>query len=198
MNRKKILLHTLWSCCILSTVVFLSACARTINSAEILQIPEHATVRTAYNLWYTDPMEMDTLNYLQGTILPFGTEVRLTRVTDQEICFKTVNAPVQEFRIHFTDQYRMQTQEDYIRELFTTQTTDDLTLGIRPLTIEKLKRGIVEKGMTRQEVILAFGPPCAFKTPARANSTWVFWKDFLVAKRVVFNEDAIVDIFVLE
>ena len=105
---------------------------------------------------------------------------------------------VQEFRIHFSDQYRLQTPEDYIRELFTTQTTDDLTLGIRPLTIEKLKRGIVEKGMTRQEVILAFGPPCAFKTPARTNSTWVFWTDFLVSKRVVFNEDTIIDIFTLE
>ena len=181
-----------------SIFLLLTGCARTVSPAEVLQIPEHASVRTAYNLWYLDPMEMDTLNYLQGSVLPFGTEVFLTRATDQEICFRTAGTPSKEFRIHFSDQYRFQSVEDYIRELFTTKTTDDLTLGIRPITIEKLKRGIVEKGMTRQEVALAFGPPCAFKTPATSHNTWVYWTDFLVSKRVIFNKGKVMDIFVLE
>ena len=141
-------------------------------------------------------MEMDTLNYQHGSILPFGTEVILKKVTDEEICFQTVKDQKM-FRIHFTDQYRFQSIENYMRRLFTTDPYADLILGIRPATVEKLKRGIVEDGMTRQEVALAYGPPCAFKTPSEEIDTWVYWTDFLVSKKVIFNEGHVIEIIIL-
>ena len=83
-------------------------------------------------------------------------------------------------------------------ELFSTKSEFDLTIGIHPLTVEKLKAGIVEKGMTRQEVELAFGPPCAFRTPSPRLDTWCFWTEYLVGKRIIFTRDVVSDILVLE
>ena len=179
-----------------SAVFFLCGCAHQMIVSEVLQSPEQAPIYTRYNLWYTNPMKMDTLNMLKGEILPFGTEVVVTSASDREICFTTV-ADKREFRIKFATDYRMMSAEDYLRELFSTKNESDLTVGIHPLTVEKLKAGIVEKGMTRQEVELAFGPPCAFRTPSPQLDTWCFWTEYLVGKRVIFTRDVVSDIFVL-
>jgi len=177
-------------------LMLVSACAKSVNPSEVLQISQFAAVRTAYNLWYEDPMEMNTLNYLKGEILPFGTEIEFVKVTDKEIIFRTA-ADKKQFRIHFTDQYRFQSVQDYMKRLFTTAPAMELTLGVRPVTIEKIKRGIVEKGMTRQEVSLAFGPPCAFKTPSEAANTWIYWTDFIVSKRIIFSNEKVLEILYL-
>ena len=179
-----------------SAVFFLCGCAHQMIVSEVLQSPEQAPIYTRYNLWYTNPKKMDTLNMLKGEILPFGTEVVITSASDREICFTTV-ADKREFRIKFATDYRMMSAEDYLRELFSTKNESDLTVGIHPLTVEKLKAGIVEKGMTRQEVELAFGPPCAFRTPSPRLDTWCFWTEYLVGKRVIFTGDVVSDIFVL-
>ena len=184
------------SLALLAASFLLCGCAHKLIVSEVLQSPEQAPIYTCYNLWYTDPMKMDTLNTLKGDILPFGTEVVITSASDREIRFTTVKDK-RDFRIKFSTDYRMMSPEDYMRELFSTQNESDLTVGIRALTIEKLKAGIVEKGMTRQEVELAYGPPCAFRTPSPALDTWCFWTDFLVGKRIIFTRNVVSDILVL-
>ena len=179
-----------------AAAVFLTGCAHHMIVSEVLQSPEQAPIYTRYNLWYTNPKKMDTLNMLQGDILPFGTEVVITSASDREICFTTV-ADKREFRIKFSTDYRMMSAEDYVRELFSTKSESDLTVGIHPLTVEKIKAGIVEKGMTRQEVELAFGPPCAYRTPSPSLDTWCFWTEYLVGKRIVFTNGVVTDILVL-
>ena len=176
--------------------LFLAGCARQLIVSEVLQSPEQAPIYTRYNLWYTDPMNMDSLNMLKGEILPFGTEVVITSATDGEIRFTTV-ADKRKFRIKYSTDYRMMAAEDYMRELFSTKNEAALTLGIHPLTVDKLKAGIVEKGMTRQEVELAFGPPCAFRTPSPALDTWCFWTEYLVGKRIIFTRNVVSEILVL-
>ena len=180
----------------LAAVFLLCGCAHQLIVSEVLQSPEQAPIYTRYNIWYTNPKKVSTLNMLKGDILPFGTEVNITSASDREICFTTVKDG-REFRIKFTTDYRMMSAEDYLRELFSTENESDLTVGIRPLTIEKLKAGIVEKGMTRQEVELAFGPPCAFRTPSPTLDTWCYWTDFLVGKRIIFTRNVVSDILVL-
>ena len=181
-----------------AAAVLLTGCAHKMIVSEVLQSPEQAPIYTRYNLWYTNPKRMDTLNMLRadGSILPFGTEVVITSASDREICFTTVDGG-KKFRIMFSNEYRMMSAEDYLRELFSTKSESELTVGILPLTVEKLKAGIVEKGMTRQEVELAFGPPCAFRTPSPRLDTWCYWTEYLVGKRIIFTKDVVSDILVL-
>ena len=183
---------------LIAAVFCLTGCARQIIVSEALQSPEQAPIFTRYNLWYTNPKKIDTLNMLkaESEILPFGTEVVITSASDREICFTSV-ADNRKFRIKYTDEYRMMSVEDYLRDLFSTKNENELTVGVHPLTAEKLKAGIVEKGMTRQEVELAFGPPCAFHTPSKNLDTWCYWTEYLVGKRIIFTNGVVTDILVL-
>jgi hypothetical protein len=45
-------------------------------------------IYTAFNLYYEDADSISSLNYLKGKILPFGTEVEISRATKTSISFK--------------------------------------------------------------------------------------------------------------
>lgn len=177
----------------LTMILILSGCARELIVAEVLQTPVQAQIRTAYNLWYEDPTEIDTINMQKGAILPFGTEVEITKATDKEICFTTVENG-KKFRIEYEYKYRLQTPEEFMKTLFTTKTAEALRGNLDALTYEKVRRGIIEKGMTRQAVLLAYGPPCAIRTPDMALSSWLYPLDFLEYKRLIFKDDKIIEI----
>lgn len=169
-------------------VLLLTGCAaRELIVSEVLRIPEQATVRTAYNLWYTDPVNMDTINHQQGTIIPFGTEVSITKATEEEIFFKTVEDG-KEFRIVFEPHYRLQTPEQYLQDLFTAKTEEELRDGLDALTYEKVRRGFVEKGMPVSAVLLAFGPPCKYRTPDPSKGTWLYPVAYLEYKRILIRD----------
>lgn len=169
-------------------VLLLTGCAaRELIVSEVLRIPEQAKVRTAYNLWYTDPVNMDTINHQQGTIIPFGTEVSITKATEEEIFFKTVEDG-KEFRIVFEPHYRLQTPEQYLQDLFTAKTEEELRDGLDALTYEKVRRGFVEKGMPVSAVLLAFGPPCKYRTPDPSKGTWLYPVAYLEYKRILIRD----------
>ena len=87
--------------------------------------------------------------------------------------------------------------EDYIRDLFTSRDFKTLTEGISSVNVEKIRRGMIDNGMTKQEVRLAYGPPCKYKTPDETLNTWLFWTELLVGKRIVFNNNKVTDVIVL-
>ena len=175
-----------------AALLLLSGCARELIVSEVLQIPEHAVIRTAYNLWYEDPMKMDTINTQKGRILPFGTPVEITKATDAEILFRTADG--QKFRIEFEPHYRLQSPEEYMRDLFTIHTESELKAGFDTLTYEKIRRGVVEKGMSKAAVIRAYGPPCAFRTASQSSATWLYPAAYLEYKRIIFKNGKILDI----
>lgn len=186
--KKKNLSRMMFLALFAGAAILLSGCAaRELIVTEILRIPEQAPVRTAYNLWYTDPMNMDTINHQQGTIIPFGTEVVITKATEEEIFFKTVEDG-KEFRIIFEPHYRLQTPEQYLQELFTAKTEEELRDGLDALTYEKVRRGFVEKGMPAAAVLLAFGPPCKYRTPDPTQGTWLYPVAYLEYKRILLRD----------
>ena len=174
----------------------LSGCARKVIVEEALQLPAHARVFTACNLWYDEDNEIRSINMQKGSILPFGTEVTILDATEDKIHFRTV-ADRKDYVIVYEKGYRMMMPEDYLREVFTRDDLETLTEGIPVADMEKLKCGIVEKGMSKQEVRLAYGRPCKFKTPDEMLDTWVYWTDFLTGRRVVFNNDKVFEIIEL-
>jgi len=164
--------------------------------SEVLRVSDATRIYTSYNIWYTDPANIDCLNILQGEIIPFGTEVRILEANAKKIRFQTV-ADEQEFCIIYDHNVRLMPVEDFMRRLFITEPLEMQIADVRTLVYEKISRGIVEKGMNRKEVIMAFGPPAAFRTPNEREKTWIFYTDFLVGKRVVFYNDNVIDVIVL-
>ena len=179
-----------------SAVLILSGCAgRIIIPEEVLQVPAHARIRTAYNLWYTDPEAIDAENIQQGTIIPFGTEVEILSATDSKIVFRSNGKT---FTILYNEGRFMMPVEEFLKQLFTLETAADIASGLSPVAYEKLRRGIVEPGMNRKNVIAAYGPPAKTRTPNILSDTWIYWIGRVNTKRVIFKNDIVIDEIVLE
>ncbi|MBO4647789.1 MAG: hypothetical protein J5806_06485 [Lentisphaeria bacterium] len=180
-----------------AAVLLLTSCARTVIPEEVLQVPEFAPVYTTFNLWYDAKGVATSANIQKGTILPFGTEIEFIDANTDRIRFRRVSDR-KEFTLKYDVDRSLIPIELYIRRLFGFRTEKELTLGVRPLIYEKIRRGVVEKGMTRQEVLLAFGPPPAMRTPSETVDTWIFWTDDGVTRRVIFFGDKVLDVISLD
>ena len=167
----------------LFSLIFFAGCARTVIPEEVLQLPEYTPVYTSYNLWANEKSEISSANVQKGTILPFGTEITFKRVSDGKV-----------FKIVYDRNKNIIPIEMFIKRLFVFDNAETLAAGIRPVIYEKLRRGIVEKGMTRNEVLLAFGPPPAMRTPVESVDTWTYWTDAGVSKKIVFFGNRVIEI----
>lgn len=170
-----------------------AGCARVVIPEEVIQMPEFASVYTAYNLWYNKKDVIASENIQQGTILPFGTKIEFIDANTDRIRIRRVSDG-KEFQINYNINRNLVPIEVFIKRLFVFRDEKDLVLGVRPVIYEKIRRGIVEKGMTRTEVLLAYGPPPAMRTPSETVDTWLYWSNEGVTKRVVFFGDKVIDI----
>ena len=183
--------------------LFAGCSAKVVIPEEVLQLPEHSEVYTACNLWYNDgekadkAAEIDELNIMKGKILPFGTRIEFLPSDENGIAFKTVNGN-KVFRFRYEQARNVEPVETVIRKFFTTKTPEELASGIRPLDLEKIRRGLVEKGMRRKEVLLGYGNPPPLRTPVLNVDTWTYFVDFGVTKRVIFFDDRVIDIIQLD
>ena len=164
---------------------------------EVIQAPEFVPVYTSFNLWYDADGNMDSLNIQKGSILPFGTQIEFIDATTDRIRFKRVSDG-KVFRLEYNFDRTLLPIEKYIRRLFVFTDGKEMTLSVRPMIQEKIRRGVVEKGMTRNEVLLAFGPPPPMRTPAESVDTWIYWVDRGATIRVVFFGNKVLDIIRLD
>ena len=178
---------------VLSVMILTGACARVIIPEEVLQIPEFSPVYTSFNLWYDAEGVITSANIQEGTILPFGTEIQFVEANEDRIIFKRASDG-KIFKLKYSLDRTLVPIEQYIRRLFVLQPEKEMVVGVRPLIYEKIKRGIVEKGMTRNEVLLACGPPPPMRTPSETVDTWIYWTAPGITKRVIFFGDRVIDI----
>lgn len=176
--------------------LFFCGCqTRHLIPEEVLQLPTHAQVYTAYNLWYKTPDRLSPENIQQGRLLPFGTEVRILSMTDSEIKFE---ANGELFTLHYNQGTTMIPMEEFARQLFTTAVAVETAAGASPARFEKMRRGVLEKGMTRKQVIITYGPPSRIRTPNPLSDTWIYWADRVKSKRVIFKNDKVLTELVLD
>lgn len=81
--------------------------------------------------------------------------------------------------------------EDFARELFTTALAVETASGATPAQFEKMRRGVIEKGMTRKQVLITYGRPSRIRTPNILSDTWIYWLDRVKSKRVIFKNDKV-------
>ncbi len=175
---------------LLALAMMLAGCAREIVVAEVLQQPLESPVYTKCNLWYVNCDNISCLNIQQGRIIPFGTEIIPIKATDSKLTFKTKHDG-QQYTIHFDNQLMMITMQDYIGQIFTLRKPEELVQKINPEMLTRIRQGDVVPGMSKNEVLLTYGTPAAFRTPSRQNSTWVYWIAEDKTIRVVFRGDRV-------
>lgn len=167
-----------------------SGCVEPVVFAEVFQLKKGEKIYTANNLWYTDPGRIDCRNIQQGSFIPAGTEIEPVRTESfgEKIIFKAAGKT---FTICFDSGLRLCSMRDYIAYTFTTKDRARLFAGIPDKAQVRIARGEVVPGMDRRQVLLAFGPPPAVRTPDTKNETWIYWVSDSKTIRLVFRDDVL-------
>lgn len=173
--------------------VLISGCVTPVNVTEALQLPESARLYTAFNIWYEIPWNISSLNYQKGKMIPYGTEVKIDSADSGNIHFQVVSTG-NRYAIEYHESWAMRPVEDFLREFVTTKNREEQSEGISPEVRSKILEGTVEKGMTRREVEMAYGPPSPHRTPSKELSTWVYWDNRFVTKRVIFKGEKVLEV----
>ncbi|MBQ9771723.1 MAG: hypothetical protein IJW23_07855 [Lentisphaeria bacterium] len=163
--------------------LLLCSCVREYIPHEVLQVSKFAKLYTAYNLWYTNPMEMTSENVQQGTIIPFGTEVVLTHMDENKICFEIDG---KKFQIHMADK-NLETVYAFTVRTFTTRTAHELAGISNAAEYEKMRRGVISEGMTEQQVLIAYGRPSITRSPNLKSNTWIYQIGPVKSRRVLLQ-----------
>ena len=169
-----------------ASVLLLCSCAREYIPYEVLQVSKYDKVYTAYNLWYTNPLEMTSENIQQGKLIPFGTEVVLTHMDEDKVCFE---ANGEKFQINIDDK-NLENVYTFTVRTFTKKNADQLAGQSTAAEFEKMRRGIVSEGMTENQVLIAYGKPSLTRSPNLASNTWIYQIGPVKSRRIMFKKTA--------
>ncbi len=170
---------------------FAGGCAEPVVFAEVFQQQQDQKYYTKYNIWYTDPENISSLNPQLGTILPIGTEIEPVGTSRfNTISFKDKEGTL--YRIKFDAGYRLCTMRDFIAYTFSTEPPEEFLKNVPEAALARVRRGEVVPGMTRAEVLFSYGPPPAVRTPNLRNESWIYWYgEDNQSIRVIFHGDQV-------
>ena len=172
-------------------IVALGACHRAAELPEPKIAAETRTLYTCCNL-HRDGAEISDANYWTGTVLPAGTPVHIETLGRNSVTFTT------------GDQQLTLTQEvggkrelfaKYLEKVLTAEDPRPRISAYLPAVRRAIDHGKVERGMTRDQVILSLGYPPADRTASLDNPEWTYRYNRWTTYKVVFGDSGkVVDV----
>lgn len=140
------------------------------------------------NLRYEKPSVTDN-PYQVGTLIPAGTRVQITGVRKNSVTFQPDGYPA----ITMVNRYgRKVLPMDGLIDRWLVEKDPKPAIAKLPKKIRPLvEAGQIEKGMTRQQVLWAWGYPPANRTPDLASPAWSFWENRWHQITVYFDGDKV-------
>ena len=160
-----------------------------------LSFPINKKLYISHDLWYDNPMDISSMNYQTGKVIPFGTEVKFIKSFPNYILFETLNDKKQ-YKVINNKEISLLDNESAFHQIFSDKDPNSLTKDIKPDILSKLRLGKIEIGMTRYEVLLALGPPPIDMNPKNYKNTWIYFiNSSLKTTHYVFKDNKITYIF---
>lgn len=140
------------------------------------------------NLHY-ERTKISDVNWQVGAVIPLGTPVTIVGVRKGSVTFRPAGFP----EIVFEHKYGRRTEslEQFLDHWFVEA---DPTAKLRrlPAKLRKnVEHGVVEPGMTRDQVLMAIGYPPAHETPSLESPQWTFWRNRWERFLVVFDGEKV-------
>jgi len=163
-------------------------------------VPSPLTGQTRYlccNMHYDKP-EITDVNYLQGALIPLGTQVQILEVRKNSVRFQPAGHPP--LTLSFRHGRKTITFEQYLDRIFLTEDPHTkLPRASRDrkhsADVKKVRKaiegGVVEPGMTKDQVLMAVGYPPAHRTPSLESSVWTYWTNRWSTYQVYFDGDRV-------
>ncbi len=165
--------------------VLLAGCATQV-APDVLKQWQGRQLYTCCNLRYEDPTQISDANYSVGTILPFGSPASVTGMTGKAVTFSAGSG-----RYTVTQSYggAQETAQQFFAKILVETDPHTRFATYSPSVQAAIRDGRVERGMTREQVILSLGYPPTHRTASTDATTWVYWYNRWVTYNVQFGTD---------
>ena len=170
----------------MACAALLTGCVKTVVVSEVLQQGENDRLYTRYNIFYTNPASVSCLNFVQGNIIPYGTEVEVVECTEEKFSFKTVGSE-QIFAVNFSKGERMTSMQNYLQSIIGFEDRQAISSRIRPQYLADVQAGRIAIGMNKDEIAVAWGKVPPVHTPDEKNMTWIYMKSHHDLIRLIFR-----------
>lgn len=165
----------------------LSSCAGGGGSASGLDGGD-GIYYTAVNIWWYKAKRIYSTNYHTGERIRVGTQVRVTGISNKAIDFQTMDG--KEYRIVYAERHTRQTMQELFKQYFSK--TNEMGPGgkFQRFTAreqEAIKAGIVERGMSKPAVLMAYGYPPSHRTASLDSDIWIYFTGLYAEHKVHFE-----------
>jgi outer membrane protein assembly factor BamE (lipoprotein component of BamABCDE complex) len=174
------------SALVVAAVTALAGCTTTIP---------HPWVGTTRHLCCNLRYERTTItdvNYQRGTLIPVGTPVQVTRVTNKGVVFEAPNHPPITLVLKYGR--RQLSLDDYLDRILVATDPRRALARLPKRTRTAIEEGRVEPGMTREQVLMAIGYPPAHRTPTLSSPEWLYWRNRWETFTVRFKGDRVTSV----
>ena len=150
---------------------------------------------TCCNIRYERP-EITDVNYTTGALIPYGTRVQILEVKKNAVRFQPDGHP--EMTLVYRHGRKIYPFEQYLDRIFLA---DDPRRGMAATGKKKaaagskfaksIENGLVEQGMTKDEVLKTLGYPPAHRTASLESPVWTYWRNRWETYVVYFDGDKV-------
>jgi hypothetical protein len=152
---------------------------------EVLQQWQSRTLYTCCNIRHEGDAVSDG-NYAVGAILPFGSPATVQKMTSDSITIQAAGQPLTLQHEYGRDQ---ESADQYFGKLLV-QTDPHARFASFPADVQHaITDGRVERGMTKEQVLMSLGYPPTHRTASTDLNTWTYWYNRWVTYQVQFGAD---------
>lgn len=140
------------------------------------------------NLYY-ERAKITDVAWQAGTKIPFGTRVRIERVRRSAVEFTPEGHPTITLEYKYGD--AATPFETYLDRLLLEQDPRGKLRKVAAKRRDLIEQGLLEPGMTKDQVLLARGIPPGHRTPSLESPTWTYWQRRTDTMVVYFRGDKV-------
>lgn len=172
---------------LIASLAFLTSCHRP-GSPEVLQRYQSRMLYTCCNIHY-EGSEINDANYFVGTTLPLGTPVRVKAMTSDSVTFSADGTELTLYHSYGTEQ---ESVTAYFDKVLVETDPKTRVAAYSKAVRSAIRDGRVERGMTREQVLLSLGYPPTHRTPSLSSPEWTYWYNRWLTYKVQFDQKGVV------
>lgn len=181
-----------------SIAMLLAAVALSMASSQVFADGDGAgkTMYTHVNIWYEKPMKIISTNYHVGAMIEVGTKVTIEEADKKKVVFTDENGT--KFRIVCKLKHNNVPCDQLLDNMWFGAKNPKAKGGsyhkLSKSERENVDAGVVERGMSREAVLMAYGYPPTIRTPSIKGNAWTYWKNRWVTRIFRFKGNKVIEV----
>jgi hypothetical protein len=169
-------------------VAAVAGCRGRAVPPEVLREYQGRSLMTCCNIHY-EGNEINDANYFVGATIPAGTPVQVQAMTSDSVSFLADGKQLTLLHRYGTEQESMQ---QYVNKVLVPDDPKARLATFPKSAQQAIRDGRVERGMTKEQVIMSLGYPPTHRTASTTANEWTYWYNRWVTYKVQFDDQGLV------